>query len=124
MKRLHPEAYSAYFAPKAVGGPSGLATPPRPFVFRISETEIGLNLFATDPAVMDLFCGVMRELGFELAESPVLLRLPLGERQGRVTKVRVRFDSPTELERVPASVEGIEFAVTQHLRDQIGRAHV
>src|SRR6266853_1297770 len=45
LRRIEPDSYRRWFVPLA-GGPSGLANPPRPFVFRLpSRLEIRLNLF-------------------------------------------------------------------------------
>jgi hypothetical protein len=49
LKRISEDDYQRYFAPKGAGGPSGLADPPRPFVFRQpAPGVIGVNLFAKD----------------------------------------------------------------------------
>ena len=79
LKRLDEAAYARFFAPTAAGlgyiSPSGLRDLPRPFVFRLREDEVVVNLFAASE--LDLVCRVMEKLGISLAASPELLRLPL-----------------------------------------------
>ncbi|MEQ1946867.1 MAG: CRISPR system precrRNA processing endoribonuclease RAMP protein Cas6 [Bryobacteraceae bacterium] len=125
MKRLHPKAYEQYFAPRSLAGPSGLATPPRPFVFRLRENEVGLNLFAATEGALGVFQDGMRELGFALIDPPALLRLPLKPSAKKpatnnITKLRVRFLSPTEIERGAADAEQVEFGVlARRVRDRV-----
>ncbi|HTM13024.1 MAG TPA: hypothetical protein VL127_08930, partial [Bryobacteraceae bacterium] len=48
LKKIDADAYARFFAPRRVAGsgPSGLAHPPRPFVFRLlGPLEVGLNVF-------------------------------------------------------------------------------
>ena len=99
LKKVDAGAYSRYFAPRAASGPSGLADPPRPFVFRVFEPlEVGLNLFlARDPAI-ELFTRVMAELGtLRSTAGTDLLCLPLCVPERAIHRLRVRFLTPTEL---------------------------
>jgi len=82
--------------------PSGLASPPRPFVFRFGDEEIGLNLFTRREPPIELFAGVMGELGLELANAPSLLSLPLAPRAAHISRLRVRFLTATELGKTRA----------------------
>lgn len=109
LKRLDADAYRQFFTPTARTfvpvesrgkRPSGLSDLPRPFVFRLGESEIGLNLFLT--SAMDLVRDVMLELGLELAARPAVLRLPLtaqneGSASDCTQRLRVHFLTPTEL---------------------------
>jgi len=109
LKRLDADAYRRFFAPTArtfspvesIGKrPSGLSDLPRPFVFRLGEKEIGLNLFLT--SAVDLVRDVMLELGLELAAPSAVLHLPLaaqdeGSASDCTQRLRVHFLTPTEL---------------------------
>lgn len=109
LKRLDADAYQRFFAPTALTflpagsmgkRPSGLRDLPRPFVLRLREGGIGLNLFLASG--VDLIGDVMRELDLELAAQPEVLRLPLAlpdeESASDCTeRLRVRFLTPTEL---------------------------
>src|SRR5665213_3681236 len=71
LKGLDEDAYARFFTPTAEGRahplpgslhvPSGLRDLPRPFVFRLHEDEVGVNLFLTSEA--GLVCRVMERLG-------------------------------------------------------------
>ena len=66
LKKIDADAYARFFAPKRAesSGPSGLADPPRPFVFRmLGPLEVGMNLFLTREPAVELFTRVMAELG-------------------------------------------------------------
>jgi hypothetical protein len=109
LKRLDSDAYRRFFAPTArtflpvesTGKrPSGLSDLPRPFVFRLSDGDVGLNLFLS--SAVDLVLGVMRELDLELAARPTILCLPLaaqdpGSASDCAERLRIRFLTPTEL---------------------------
>jgi hypothetical protein len=113
--------YQRLFEPSASRAPSGLADPPRPFVFRAAHLdgrtvqpgerfEFGVNLFdlAADPteALLSTFRELAREgVGptrgraelADVAESAMTLSLePPTQRIGRI---RVRFLTPAELKR-------------------------
>ena len=117
LKRIDPDAYRRWFVPTA-GRPSGLADPPRPFVFRVrSPLEAGLNLFVTREPAVELFTRVMAELGtIEGVEGTSLLRLPLAASRNPVSRIRVWFMTPTELK----GAERPEFRVLMaRIRDRI-----
>ena len=117
LKRIDPASYRRWFVPVA-GGPSGLADPPRPFVFRlVCPLEAGLNLFVTREPAVELFIRVMAELGtIERVEGTGLLRLPLASTRDAVSRIRVRFMTPTEL----IGAERLEFGVLMaRIRDRI-----
>jgi len=117
LRRLDPEAYRRWFVP-AAGGPSGLADPPRPFVFRLgAPLEAGVNLFVTRGPAVELFTRVMGEMGtIQNVHGTELLRLPLAASCEPVSRIRVRFLSPTELKGAPRPEFGVLMA---RLRDRI-----
>ena len=120
LKKTDADAYVRFFAPKRAdrAGPSGLADPPRPFVFRLlAPLEIGLNVFLIrDPAV-ELLTRVMAELGtLSSVAGAEPLRLPLCVPEGRVRRVRVHFLTPTELKGAPQPEFGILLA---RIRDRV-----
>jgi hypothetical protein len=84
-------AYQRIFAPRATGGPSGFADPPRPFVIRAGfageRTEPGysfsfdVHLFDRDPAVSIIISECLREAG----------RRGLGPERGRAVLEKVEM---------------------------------
>lgn len=104
LKMLSEEAYSRWFAPSSLEGPSGLRDRPRPYVLRAAHLDganiaagaafcVGLNVF--DPrAVEDLTHAMTRFAPLQSVES-VALRLPFDA--GGASRIRVRFLTPTEL---------------------------
>jgi hypothetical protein len=117
LKRIDSDCYRRWFVP-AAGGPSGLADPPRPFVFRLpGPLEAGLNVFVTQEPAVELFTRVMADLGtIENVEGTDLLRLPLAVSRDPVSRIRVRFLTPTELK----GAEQPEFGVLMaRIRDRI-----
>ena len=117
LRRVDPDSYRRWFVP-AAGGPSGLADPPRPFVFRlVGPSEAGLNLFVTREPVVELFTQVMAELGtIESVEGTGVLLLPLAASRNSASRIRVRFMTPTELK----GAERPEFGVLMaRVRDRI-----
>jgi len=120
LKEIDADAYARFFAPKRAvdSGPSGLADPPRPFVFRIlGPLEVGMNLFLTrDPAV-ELFTRAMAELGtLSSVVGAEPLRLSLSASESPVCRVRVHFVAPTELKGAEQPRFGILLA---RIRDRI-----
>lgn len=119
LKKIDGEAYSRFFAPHTASGPSGLADPPRPFVFRgAGPLEIGLNLFLTRDQAIELFTQVMAELGTLSSVSGTERRcLPLCAWAQPVHRVRVRFLTATELKGAKRPEFGILVA---RIRDRVG----
>ncbi|HTD45379.1 MAG TPA: CRISPR system precrRNA processing endoribonuclease RAMP protein Cas6 [Bryobacteraceae bacterium] len=117
LRRIDPDSYRRWFVPLA-SGPSGLAHPPRPFVFRLpGRLEIGLNLFVTRQPAVELFTRVIAELGtIESVEGTGVLRLPLAASCGPVSRIRVRFLTPTELKGAERPEFGVLLA---RVRDRI-----
>ena len=118
LKTIDADAYSRFFAPRAASGPSGLADPPRPFVFRMpGPLEAGLNLFVTNQPAVELFTRVMAELGTLCSvDGTERLCLPLCASEQPVHRLRVRFLTPTELK----GAERPEFGVLMaRIRDRV-----
>ncbi len=103
---------------KRVPGPSGLADPPRPFVFRmLGPCEVGMNLFLTREPAVELFTRVMAELGTLSATAGTEpLRLPLCAAGGAIHRVRVHFLTPTELKGAEQPEFGMLLA---RIRDRV-----
>jgi hypothetical protein len=114
LKKTDADAYARFFAPKrTVGsGPSGLADPPRPFVFRmLGPLEAGMNLFLNREPAVELFTRVMGELGtLSSVAGSEPLRLPLCASQDYVCQARVHFLTPTELKGAEQPEFGILLA--------------
>jgi len=118
LKKIDGDAYSRFFAPRAAAGPSGLADPPRPFVFRaLGPLEVGLNLFLTRAPAIELFTRVMAELGsLSSVSGTERLCLPLRARDRAIQRLRVRFLTPTELKGAERPEFGVLLA---RIRDRI-----
>ena len=118
LKGVDGDAYSRFFAPRTAAGPSGLADPPRPFVFRVSgPLEVGLNLFVTREPAIELFTRVMGALGtLSSVSGKERLCLPLFASDLPTHRVRVQFVSPTEFK----GTERPEFGVLlTRIRDRV-----
>jgi hypothetical protein len=85
-------------------------------VFRVRETEIGMNLFL--PSAINLVCRVMRDLDLEPLAPLEPLRLSLVESRSLEgsRRVRIRFLTPTELKATDTPEFGVLLA---RLRDRI-----
>jgi len=120
LKKTDADAYVRFFAPKraAGSGPSGLADPPRPFVFRmLGPLEVGLNLFLTRNTAVELFTRVMAELGnLNSVAGTELLHLSLCGAEQPIHRLRIRFLTPTELKGAEQPEFGILLA---RIRDRI-----
>lgn len=121
------------FAPRPAGGPSGLADPPRPFVFRCRHLD-GVTVAAGESFHfhVNLFLGpardeVVRAFGEALRGRAELrgasgdaLALDLSERSAAAERIRVEFVTPTELKHDGRVVERPEFAILfGRVRDRI-----
>lgn len=135
LRREDAAAYDRYFAPAEEGGPSGFRNPPRPFVLRVAELEgarfeegepfeIGVNLFETKEASVNLFREVLTRVGFETfgarklerAEGLEPLELSLAPATESVSHVRVFFRTPTELKNAGDPEFGVLVA---RIRDRV-----
>lgn len=111
--------YERIFEPKHPGGPSGLADPPRPFVFRAAHLG-GLRFRAGDQFAFDLHVfdmqqpwlesygvaldrlaanglGPGRGRAFRAATDIVKIEVPLAPPREPVPRLGIRFLTPTEL---------------------------
>jgi hypothetical protein len=130
--RLGQPSYGEVFAPRARGGPSGLADLPRPFVFRAAcldgrrfsageEFAFAIHLFDGGEAIRESFLKVFRE--WERAElaghGKQKISLSL-DPAAAVSSIRVRFVTPTELKSGGAIAPRPEFEVLfRRARDRI-----
>jgi CRISPR-associated endoribonuclease Cas6 len=125
--------YARLFAPRRQHGPSGLRDPPRPFVLRVAHLEgahvpagggfeIGVNLFDTRPAAIEVMSAAVRAaVDGDLIEARTArpLRLSLGPYTRPVQRIRVRFVTPTELKNA-SFTSGPEFGVLfARIRDRV-----
>jgi len=123
LKQLSEMDFQRFFAPSAPPGqgPSGLADPPRPFVFRLQDSQnIGMNVFIAHPPAAELFIEAMRHVNafeIESVEGTDLLRLPTTAGPALVARLRVCFLTPTELKGADRPEFGILMA---RVRDRIG----
>ena len=134
-------AYALAFEPGAYPGegPSGLRDWPRPFVFRTAHLDgatiapgggfhIGVNLFVTNSRMLDSFSQALAALRaegvgpgrgkatLETVEGTEPFRLPLVRNGLTVSRLRVRFVTPTELKGAETPEFGVLFA---RIRDRI-----
>jgi hypothetical protein len=132
------------FHPRTVEGPSGLADPPRPFVFRArhldgvtvpagGEFHFGLNLFALDPELRAYLVRAFDEAGREglgpgrgradllqPASTGEVVTLDLSPAANAPGRIRVDFLTPTELKHEGHVVERPNFAILYaRVRDRI-----
>ena len=120
LKKTDADSYARYFAPRraAGSGPSGLADPPRPFVFRmLGPLEVGINLFLTREPALGLFTRVMEELGtLSSVAGTEPLHLSLCVTEPQVCRLRVHFLTPTELKGAEQPEFGVLLA---RVRDRV-----
>ena len=144
LKRVARAAdYARIFEPRCDGGPSGLADPPRPFVFRARHLDgrtiaagsgfhFHLNLFTAEPQVRDLvveaFADAVRE-GLGPGRGKAELRSAAGEAvsldlsppAAPAGRIRVDFLSPTELKHEQRIVDRPDFPILfGRARDRVG----
>lgn len=123
LKKLSEQDYARFFAPAAPAGqgPSGLADPPRPFVFRLLDAaHIGMNVFATREPALESFTRALHHVDAFTIESVAgteLLRLPLTGDPAPVSRLRVHFLTPTELKGADRPAFGV---LLSRIRDRIG----
>jgi CRISPR-associated endoribonuclease Cas6 len=120
LRKIDAEAYARYFCPRTEAGsaPSGLADPPRPFVFRLAgPLEAGLNLFLTREPEVELFKQAVAKMGtLRSVAGTERLRLSLSAAARPVHRLRVHFLTPTELKGADRPDFGILMA---RIRDRV-----
>jgi hypothetical protein len=136
LKRItSAETYARIFEPKSQRGPSGLADPPRPFVFRARHLDgftidpgeafhFDVNIFDVRGDTVSCFIQVFSEFGtaklqrVDRASEPQRLCLDPGLTP--LSKVRVEFLTPTELKSKDQIVERPEFPILfGRIRDRL-----
>ena len=140
---LEGDAYARIFAPaRGESGPSGLADPPRPFVFRARHLDgatvpkgetfpFDLHLFIADPAAGDAIRRAFAEAaraGIGPGRGRAELRsaeaepvsIDLAPPNAAPPRVRVAFLSPTELKHEGAIVQRPRFGILfARIRDRV-----
>jgi hypothetical protein len=118
----------ALFSPKLAEGPSGLADPPRPFVFRCrhldgvtieagADFHFYVNLFL--PGARDEFARAIRKRAELRQASGEVVAIDLAP-QSDASRVRVEFLTPTELKQDGRLVDRPEFGVLfARIRDRV-----
>jgi hypothetical protein len=113
------EDYARIFEPASAGaGPSGLATPPRPFVIRAAALDgqvvepgaqfhFGLNLF--DAGTLKHFKQAFAQWAEVVSIEQASVMVDLNARSVPVRRIRVEFQTPTELKT--ARVGTADFSV-------------
>jgi hypothetical protein len=137
-------AAERFFHPRAADGPSGLADPPRPFVFRArhldgitipagGEFHFGLNLFTLDPEARVCLVRAFDEAGREglgtgrgradllpPTDAEAVISLDLSPAASAPARIHVDFRTPTELKHEGRVVERPDFAILYaRVRDRI-----
>ncbi|HEY2844782.1 MAG TPA: CRISPR system precrRNA processing endoribonuclease RAMP protein Cas6 [Bryobacteraceae bacterium] len=136
--------YALMFAPTAAAGPSGLADQPRPYVFRANHLN-GRTIAPGEPFHFDfhwfdlrrpsvkLALRAFRELAHEglgpdrhaadlveVVGDDAALRVSLDPPENPVQRVKIRFETPTELKAEGQSIAQPEFGVlASRIRDRI-----
>jgi hypothetical protein len=125
------EDYARIFEPAATGdGPSGLSDWPRPFVLRCAALNgrivqpgegfcFGLNLFNTRDPTLDHFTRALAHWADLASVEHSDVAVDLSPPSQPVSRIRVEFQTPTELKR-PAGVGIAEFAfLLARARDRV-----
>jgi hypothetical protein len=104
-----PEDYARIFEPASThAGPSGLSDWPRPFVFRGAALNgrtvqtgerfcFGLHLFDTRPSAFDHFTRAFAEWADLISVEHECMAVDLNPPAAPVSRIRVEFQTPTEL---------------------------
>ncbi len=129
------ETYARVFEPKSQRGPSGLADPPRPFVFRARHLDgltivpgeafhFDVNIFDVRGDSVSCFIQVFSEFGaaklrgVDRQSEPQ--RLSLDPAVTPIQKVRIEFLTPTELKSKDQIVDRPEFPILfGRIRDRL-----
>jgi CRISPR-associated endoribonuclease Cas6 len=136
LKRIaSAEYYARVFEPKSEAGPSGLADPPRAFVFRArhldgrtiasgEEFHFDVNVFDVRGDTVSCFIRVFSELAqahlLRVDREAEPKRLDLDLPAAPVSKLRVDFLTPTELKSSDRIAERPEFPILfARIRDRL-----
>jgi hypothetical protein len=124
------------FAPFSERGPSGLASQPRPFVFRASHLDnstvqageifhFNFHWFDVRGTSLDLAIRAFAEFGrqaelIEVGGADAPQQLCLDSDGDRADRLTIRFETPTELKTEGRAIERPEFGVlAARIRDRI-----
>ena len=119
----------ALFSPRLAEGPSGLADPPRPFVFRCrhldgvtipagADFHFSVNLFL--PSAREAVVAAFAGRGDLRGASGEVVAIDLSPRSDAPASVRVEFLTPTELKHEGRLVDRPEFAILfARIRDRV-----
>jgi hypothetical protein len=129
------DTYARIFEPKSERGPSGLADPPRPFVFRARHLDgltvapgeafhFDVNVFDTRGDSVSCFVQVFSEFGAaklqRVDRESEPKRLCLDPAMTPVSKARIEFLTPTELKSKDQIVDRPEFPILfGRIRDRL-----
>lgn len=133
MRENDPEAYARFFEPRQIPGegPSGMASPPRPFVLRAFHLDgltfqpgepfhLDLHLFRQTPA--SAFISAMERIPFARLRSVVSehITVELDNRRLGINRLAVRFVTPTELKAAGSIAPEPDFPILySRIRDRI-----
>jgi len=128
-----PETYRRIFEPTREHGPSGLAAPPRPFVFRAAHLDgrrltpgdtfhFDLHHFDTRHSELDPFTAALDHLGrqglgpgrgraIHIAAAAEFIRVQLTPEPVPIHRLHVRFLTPTELKAGETLAPRPEFGI-------------
>jgi CRISPR-associated endoribonuclease Cas6 len=116
------EDYARLFDPAATTpGPSGLSDRPRPFVLRTERLDgctvkpgdrfcFGLNLFDARNPALEYFSNAFAQWSDVVSVEHAAVTLDLTPRAASVSRIRVEFETPTEL-KAAGTVGSAEFSV-------------
>jgi hypothetical protein len=122
LKAASAEDYARIFAPAAApSGPSGLADLPRPFVLRAAaldgrafqpgeQFDFGLHLFDTRNPPIDNFIRAFAQWADFISVERTPISVDLNSRSDSISRLRVQFQTPTEL-KVNGAIGKSEFPV-------------
>ena len=132
LRDIAPAAdYTRVFRPSAGGlGPSGLADRPRPFVLRAASLDgatfqrgdrffFGLNLFDARDATLELFARAFGQWADLLTVEHSEMIVDLSPLRAPVSRVRIDFQTPTELKTAGEMSEPDFSVLVARARDRI-----
>jgi hypothetical protein len=130
-KVAHAEDYTRIFEPAAtMAGPSGLSDRPRPFVIRGASLSgrnvqpgerfcFQLHLFDTSPAALEHITNAFQEWADIISVEHAPVTVDLDAQHAPVSRIRVEFQTPTEL-KTGAELGNADFPVLlARARDRI-----